>query len=147
MIERTLEEIACRILPEAAFVLATPESRTPEWPAEVIEVELGFDGPAAGKLWLRATPRFGAEVAANQMALEPDDPEAAAQAAAALAELLNIIAGALVAETFGTARVVRLGLPRARVGPPTAPPAAPVRLRGDEEHPIELAVELFGASP
>lgn len=138
-----LEAVARRVLEEAAFVLATPTARQPEWPAEVVEVELAFDGPATGVLRLRSTPRFGAEVAANLMGLESGDAEADRHAEGALAELLNIIAGALLADVYGTGRVVRIGIPAVRAGPPGGSLGAEViGLRGDDVHPIELAAEL-----
>lgn len=144
---RQLEATARRVFEEAAFVLVSPARRELEWTAPAVEVELAYRGPACGRLRLAATEAFGAEVAANLMGLAPDDPEALAQATAALGELLNIVAGALLAETFGTGQVFDLGLPEPTSGPPGRDGATTVFLLGDDIHPIVLsALEAPGVT-
>ena len=142
---RTVNEVlaatARDVLEEAAFVFATPARREIEWPASVVEVELDFAGPVTGRLWLRCTPDLGALVAANLMGIEPSEPEAAAQAETAAGELLNIVAGALLARIHGTREVFHLGLPRVRHVPSGGPAPAPaVGLVADDLHPLELAI-------
>lgn len=135
-----LAATAREILEEAAFVFATPARRECAWPAVVVEAELDFASPAPGRLWLRCPPELGALLAANLMGIDPDDEEAVAQGDAATGELLNIVAGSLLARVFGTRTIVHLGLPRVRRVPSGGPaPEGAVRLLADDLHPLELA--------
>ncbi len=135
---RHLAGTARRILEEAAFIFAAPARRKPEWTGPLAEAELAFEGPETGILCLRTTPDFGAVVAANLMGIETDEPEATAQALPALGELLNMIAGAALAEVFGTRETCRLGIPRVRLVEAEPGSADAVYLLCDDVHPLEL---------
>lgn len=130
------------ILESAAYFSSAPADTRDAWPGDAIEAALTFRGPASGMLRLRSTPAFAAELAANMLGLELGDPEAEAQARAALGELLNIVTGALVAQWFGVDHVCQLGIPQ--VGPVGATVrAATVGLTLSVEDAHRLDVDLF----
>lgn len=140
-----LLETTTSILEDAAFFFSQPMGAPLPWPVRVLEARLAFSGPTAGTVRIVTTAQFGAELAANLLGIEPTDPEAPAQAKAAVGELLNIICGALVAEWFGTAHICQLGIPEVRELDParrSAVAACAIALIADERHRVEVDVTL-----
>jgi hypothetical protein len=138
-----LNRVALRTLEEAAFIFADTAPRGHPWNGKTIEVRIQFRGPETGMLRVRTTPDFGRAVAANLLGLEPEDEEVEINGPKAVAELLNILAGTLLAEIFTTKVVCHLGIPE--LGPHAAltqsTPQAWVGLIADDVFPIEL--DLF----
>lgn len=139
-----VRETAIRILEEAAFVFAetAPEA---DGTALDLAVAIEFAGPGKGRIVLASTRDFAADLAANMLGTEPGDPAALADAEAALAELLNIFAGSLVCELFGSATVCHLGIPS--LVPAAELAAAPlcIALITDDERPLEFRLEPLEA--
>jgi len=107
-----LEGMSQSVLQDAAFVFVEPaEEPYPEWTDTVLEAAIDYCGPGEGELHLMASSGFARGLAANMLGLEPDDPEVESQGPDALAEMLNTICGAFVAEAFGTDVVCDLGIP------------------------------------
>lgn len=106
-----VEGIASRILEETAFVFVE-EGATATGGID-LAVAIDFVGPKQGRIVLASTRTLAAEVAANMLGLDPDEPDSVADtdAEGALAELLNIFAGSLVCELFGSQTVCHLGIP------------------------------------
>lgn len=133
-----VEETARRTLEEAAFVFA--DSADPEAGAPLADVAVAIDfaGPTRGRIVLASTKDLAVEVAANMLGGDPDDPEAAAAASAALAEILNIFAGTLVRELFGPSAVCHLGIPSPVPVEELASAELRIPLLTDTEQPLEF---------
>lgn len=138
-----LRDTTAEILEDAAFFVAAPASEADPLPDGALEASLDFHGQSAGTLRLRTTPAFGLELAANLLGIEADDPEAEAQAPAALGELVNIVTGALVAQWFGVEHICQLGIPRLGATAAAGAPALRLALLVDDAH--RLDVDLFVA--
>lgn len=135
-----IREVVIRTLEETAFVFAEP---APEAELEGgVATVIRFDGPASGRMVLASTAPFCVELAATLLGSEPDDPEAEANAGAALAELLNILAGALVHRMFGRTAVCDLGIPAPVAADEAAAAQAVVALVTDGGERLELRLEL-----
>jgi hypothetical protein len=133
------------MLEEAAFLFCEPMEEPMAWPDRLIEARISFSGPRRGVMRLRVTEAFGIELAANLLGIEPGDEDAGVQARAAVAEMLNIVCGALVAEWFGTGQVCQLGIPEiAEIasGAGAANPHCAVALIADERHRLEVEVTV-----
>jgi hypothetical protein len=74
-----------------AFISLTPAERGTRAPERAIIATIPLKG--VGCLHIAAASRLGAVIAANIMALEPDEPEALRCGPDALKEILNITAG------------------------------------------------------
>lgn len=122
-----LVEVTNQILDEAAFLCTELSPEPPAFPAEVLLATLPFDGPGKGEIELLVARPLAENLAETLLALDPGSPETAQNAEPALAELLNILAGALTAAWFGEAASCTLGLPTVTlVGPPKARVASPL---------------------
>lgn len=113
MIELTTEllhRVASQVLEDAAFLLTEIGDAEPP-PSEVRNATVAFSGPQRGLVRLSASEDLLRQLTADMLGVEPDDQNAAEQSGSALAELTNILAGALVAELFGTATFCKLGVP------------------------------------
>jgi hypothetical protein len=99
-----LAEALVEALETMAFISAEP---LPEGPAPCADtmppcrVRIGFVGPFCAALELDAPRPLGAILAANVLAVEPEDPEAAARAEDSLLELGNVVCGLLVRKVIG----------------------------------------------
>ncbi len=109
-----IAEVAGRVLEEAAFIFTEPMEEEEEWDDDVLMSVISFSGPKKGRIALASSFQFGTELAANLLGVEPDDEQAAEKAGGALSEILNMLAGSLVAEVFGTGVVVNLGIPETK---------------------------------
>ncbi|MCP4679418.1 MAG: chemotaxis protein CheX [Deltaproteobacteria bacterium] len=102
-------------LEEAAFIFATPAKEVLSWSKDkVLEARLSYTGEATGTLMMAATTDSIAEIAANMLGLEPDEPDVEMKQADALGEMLNIIGGVVVEAWFGSESEVQLDVPRLR---------------------------------
>jgi hypothetical protein len=112
---RVLEDVARRILEEAAFLFSDDATDSLCFEGPVIEALLEFLGPAQGTLHLRLAENLACEAAANLLGTEPDDPEAQAGASLAVGELLNMIGGHLMIAWLGATAQTSLGTPTLRL--------------------------------
>jgi CheY-specific phosphatase CheX len=145
----TLTEVSATVLEEAAFVFTEPASGTLSWSGDIVETKLTFSGDGNGTVMLAAPQSVGLELAANLLGLEPgEETHIERPAEAALAEILNMIAGPLTARLFGDTAVCRIGVPMAKTVPGSAHENwsrrgfCSVSLTTEENDPIELAVAL-----
>ncbi len=137
----TLREVSQNVLADCAFLLTQPSNEPATWPAApVLHAAIDFEGCSTGTLSITTTVELAETVACDMLGLEAGDPEAAAQAESALGELVNVVAGALVARLFGTASDYRLGLPKVECAHPHdyAGPSALVELEDLEGRPIRI---------
>ena len=96
-------EIFCDVLEKLAFMFADPLEKkdVPVDEEEYFEVLMGFFGQMQGDIVLAAPARICAEIAANVLGLDPEDPEAAAQGTDTLKELLNVTCGNVLTALAG----------------------------------------------
>ncbi|HUO07004.1 MAG TPA: hypothetical protein VM008_01625 [Phycisphaerae bacterium] len=124
-----------------AFISLIPaEPGTPP-PERAIVATIPLEG--VGRLHIAASSRLGALIAANIMALEPDDPEALRCGPDALKELLNVTAGGYCSTLEP---VPEMGLPHVELLADGAAWKAWVKERGAtvllaEEHLLAVAIE------
>lgn len=143
-----LARAAGQSLEEAAFVLTEPVEEPPEWDGPVDVVELGFTGPASGRLLMAAPRRFGCELASNLLGVDPEDAAVNGRGSEALAEMANIVGGVLMEALFGPDTLTRLGLPEVRrvEGPVADAMLSATRRRvsllADDEHRLDVAVAV-----
>lgn len=145
-----LGELTASALEECAFVMARPSPDSIPWPEEVVRATMGFDGPAPGRLGLTTSAECGAELAANMLGVDPDDPDVEASVEAALAELANILCGVLVERIFGREASCKLGLPQVAHGSIAESRrggGVSTTLVDDEGRAYFVALELSRAAP
>jgi CheY-specific phosphatase CheX len=111
----SLAQTACEVLEETAFIFASPSNDTPPSDNPLVVAQLTVTGEVRGSLILAVPPSVGAEIAANLLGVEPDDPLADSKAADAVGEILNIMAGALAAHCAIGSAGWRLGPPTTRI--------------------------------
>jgi hypothetical protein len=105
-----LVQVVAAIFEEAAFIFTEEASTPPAWDAdELLAVSLQFKGERVGHFGITTTMVFANELAANL--LGQDDAGDITAGRDALAELLNIAAGPLVAQLFGAASLTSIGVP------------------------------------
>jgi hypothetical protein len=95
---------------------------TPTWAdaslfpaADSLLVSMPFSGPVSGAVEMVASDTVGAELAANILAIAPNDPAAKGHARDTLKELLNVTCGLLLpklVESQSTNRPFKIALPR-----------------------------------
>jgi CheY-specific phosphatase CheX len=138
----TLSEVAAQVLEDVAFVFTEPAQAASPWSGGAIEATLAFSGPEQGALFVRASPGLAALFAANMLGIEIDDPEVTERAKDAVGEMLNVVAGSLVARVFGTSALVHLGVPQVRASTEPDPTLSPfsVALMTDEGERLELQI-------
>lgn len=106
-----LTQVLAHTLEEAAFVFAEPTDQPPPHEEPLIEARLKYHGEHEAELVLATSGRFAATIAANLLGEDEGGADVIGDDHDALGELLNMIAGALVAELFGPDSRCRLGLP------------------------------------
>ena len=121
-----LAQSLARTLEEAAFVFAESTDDPPPFEGDVIEARLAYSGGHTGELVLASPRDLAATLAANLLGEDEGGASVTGDDLDALGELLNMLAGALVAELFGPEAGCKLGLPH-------------VRSVSAEEHARELA--------
>ncbi len=139
-----LQAVLVEVLADAAFVLADPADPPPPLAAPAVGAAISFEADRRGRLRLLTGRGTATELAANMLALDPGDPDAAAHAGSAVSELLNVMAGVLVARLFGPDHPSTLGLPEPVAGPagPLVGPAL-AAVRTEAGDPILLQLELL----
>lgn len=114
--ESLLRDVTTQILEDAAFLLLDTAEGFAGWEEDVIDATIPFDGPSSGTVRLVTCRGLAAEIAANMLGIDGVDPDARANEVPALGELVNIVAGAMVAKLWGTRVACDLGLPEVAVG-------------------------------
>ncbi|MDD5674716.1 MAG: chemotaxis protein CheX [Chitinivibrionales bacterium] len=115
---RIMEQTALvisRIVGDAAFMFADElktEARPQpgQWRAQ--GVALDFNGEVSGRFRLWVGPSLALQFAANMLGLEADDALSEIKKQDALKEMLNIIVGNFLTESFGPAASFAMGLPQ-----------------------------------
>jgi hypothetical protein len=107
-----LSRVTRQVLEEAAFVFLEPADSPPPFKdGEIVSGRIALHGPAGdGELLLATSAEVSQMLAANLLGLDPGEAGAEHQAADALGEIVNIIAGALLEQLYGAAPCA-LGLP------------------------------------
>ncbi|MGC4115302.1 MAG: chemotaxis protein CheX [Myxococcales bacterium] len=109
-----LEKVTVDILERAAYVFADLPEDEPALLGAALVARLDFSGPQQGAVTLATTPSLAGDIAANMLGEEPGGAAATAGARDALAELLNVLSGALMVQLFGSREVCTLGMPQVR---------------------------------
>jgi CheY-specific phosphatase CheX len=110
----TLAEVFCEIVEQMAFMFVEPieaEEEAAPAPLKSVLAHLKFDGEFSGKLSLAVPVDMCAELAANMLGEEADDPDAISKGTDALKELLNVLCGNLLTAFAGEEPVFDLGVP------------------------------------
>jgi CheY-specific phosphatase CheX len=144
-----LAVLAASTFADTAFLLTEPADEHNAWSDDWLCAVIPFDGEVAGRLVLAAPTSLAVQVAADMLCLDPGDAEAMAHAGSAVAELANVLAGALVAELFGSSGKWQLGLPRITLLEPAVAPgeqANRVTLLNELGWPIRVEVVLANAA-
>jgi hypothetical protein len=142
-----LREASISVLEEAAFVMPLATQPRP-FRGEVLQARLRFKGPMTGTLVMATTPSAAARVAGNILGVETVERDAVPDA---VGELLNMLAGCVIAEWFGAAETCELGVPDTRVvGVPEHEATLGkanlrVTLMTEEDERIDVAALIEGA--
>jgi CheY-specific phosphatase CheX len=118
--ESLLNEVVVQVLEECAFLSTEPSPGAVGWQGDVPCITVDFSGPQKGHLELHADKDLAMTIAADMLGVDASDPDARRLADGALAELANVVTGALVARLFGTGCLVELGIPSIAHRPPAA---------------------------
>lgn len=94
-----LADVSIRVLEEAAFVFAEPANGPIEFVGEVIAAHMNIRGDRVGSIGLRLPRELASRTAASLLCGPPEEAEEAA--APMVGELLNVLAGAVVAAEWG----------------------------------------------
>ncbi|HWA74144.1 MAG TPA: chemotaxis protein CheX [Polyangiaceae bacterium] len=144
MIESTkdlLHRVASQVLEDAAFLLTEVGDGTP-LPGQRRNATVAFAGPQRGAVRLSTSDELLRQLTADMLGVEADDENAREQSGSALAELTNILAGALVAELFGTATLCQLGVPELSGAPDSTSNEAHCAITRVDMEGRPIAVEL-----
>ncbi len=110
----TLGEVFGEIVEQMAFMFVEAIEEGDEAvpaPSECLIAHLKFGGEFSGKLSIAVPTEMCAELAANMLGEEADDPDAIAKGTDALKELLNVLCGNLLTAFAGEDPVFDLGVP------------------------------------
>ena len=142
--EELLNEVVVQVLEECAFLSTEPSPDTVVWPDDAACITVAFSGPQKGQVELHADKNLAMTIAADMLGVDASDPEASRLADGALAELANVVTGALVAKLFGTDCLVELGIPVVAHRPPglRAESWCALSLVDLEGRPIDVGVNL-----
>jgi len=139
-----VQQVVAQVLEECAF-LCTEQSAAPvTWPAQITRATLQFSGPRSGRIELSATRELTLAIAADMLGVDLEDPDVGKLADGALAELTNVVTGALMAKLFGTECLCELGMPVVEHGAPSERLLATTELTlvDMEGRPIDVRVSL-----
>ncbi len=107
--DETVATVTARVLADGAFIFAEPAEAADEF--DGVEVTVSFHGRVAGgRMSVRAPAELGEEIYANLVG-DAEGASAENRAVIALQELTNMVAGATLAEVFGTGESFDLGIP------------------------------------
>jgi len=145
-----LERVVSEVLGQVAFIFVEALDEAPKWiDDELVETRLSFTGDVRGDLLLTCGQALGTEFAANLLGLDSgEDPEIEAESRDALGEILNIIAGPLLATWQGERAVCNIGPPVGTAATPgthcvhVAEATCTLAFRTEEGMLFEMAVFL-----
>lgn len=142
-----VQQVVAQVLEECAFLCTTHSAAPVSWPAQIARATLQFAGPRAGRIEISAGHELTMAIAADMLGVDLEDPDVGELADGALAELTNVVAGALVANLFGTECLCELGIPIVVHGAPTERLLATTELTlvDSEGRPIDVRVSLMPA--
>jgi CheY-specific phosphatase CheX len=104
--------VATEVLAKQAFLFAAEGKLADgQAPDGSLHAAIVFSGPTRGTMELAAPMDLCAELAGNLLGLEPGHPDAAANAADALKELLNVACSHYLSAAHGSGPVFRLSVP------------------------------------
>jgi len=110
----TIAAIFSEVLANLAFMF-TEEDLPPSPEGDPwMETTIGYRGPACGSLSFLCTRGFARVLAANLLAIDPEDRDADAKAPDAAKEFMNIVCGQLVTTLHGPEQVFDISIPRNR---------------------------------
>ena len=114
------------------------------WPAQITRATLQFSGLRSGRLEVSASRELTLAITADMLGVDLQDPDVGKLADGALAELTNVVAGALVAKLFGTECLCELGIPVVEHAAPTERLLATTELTlvDMEGRPIDVRISL-----
>jgi len=112
--KQILGKVVAEVLEEASFIFTEPAEEIEPFKENVILAIMGFKGPENGKLVLAMGYSYANEMAANLLGVELDDPDLEKKATGAVAEMLNMIIGVLMARVFGTEVIVNFTVPNVK---------------------------------
>jgi CheY-specific phosphatase CheX len=142
--EDLLTQVVVQVLEECAFLSTEPSPATVVWAEDAACITVDFSGPQRGRVELHADEELAMTIAADMLGVDASDPDAGRLAEGALAELANIVTGALVARLFGTDCLVELGIPIVahRAPGPRTDSWCALTLVDIEGRPIDVGVNL-----
>ncbi|MER2559642.1 MAG: chemotaxis protein CheX [Myxococcaceae bacterium] len=120
-----LAEVTRSVLGDAAFLFCDDADDAGRLDGRFAEATIEFDAPSPGRLALRLPWPLAVEAAANLLGCEREDPDADANALAAVGELLNMISGPALEAWFGASAKWALGVPATRGYDGALPTQAP----------------------
>ena len=141
---RELTAAAIAVLTRAAFVMPKP-ARATALRGEVLQVRLDFTAPISGQLLLASTAEVSGRVVSQFTGTDTTDR---ASIADGLGEILNMIAGKVMAAWFGPTQVCTLGFATSQVVAAREYEASlqtasiAVRLATEEDDGIDVAARL-----
>ena len=102
------------VLEKFAFMFAdaTEIDDLPDPEDDIMQVGMSFSGTFRGELVLALPTGMGAEIAANVLGVDAQDPKACAGAPDAAKELLNVVCGRVLTEIAGETPVFDLSVPQ-----------------------------------
>lgn len=108
-----LKRVYCDVIEKMAFMFGdvAQAGELPESPPPAILAHISFDGLIEGTLALAVPKAMGAELAANALGVDRDDPAASEKAEDSVKELLNVVCGNLLTEIAGEDPVFDLSIP------------------------------------
>ena len=117
-----LKTLVASVLEDLASLLADEQPAQTSVDTRWLEAEVTYEGTARGVLRCWCTHGLAEKLAANLLAVEPDEDAARAGAGDALREFLNVLCGQLVTSWHGPRGIYNLSIPTVR--PCTEAPAA-----------------------
>jgi len=111
-IVKIARRVICDILEGAAFVFTDElydEIPLESWAAQGVKIE--FEGSTNGEIHMWAPPEFLSICAANMLGIEETDGAALKGRVDAGKEILNMVAGLFITESYGDETVFHLSIP------------------------------------
>lgn len=141
----SLSRVAAQVFEDAAYIFTEPAEPAEGAQSPTTTAGIDFHGAVSGRIVIAAEPEFCADLAANMLGTETDDPEAGGKAKSALGEIANIIAGVWVADVFGADTLCTVGIPLVEDTPSDGLPASTencrrLALSDDQGRNVELAL-------
>ena len=108
-----LKSVYCDVIEKMAFMFGEPAEaeEMPQSAPRAVLAHISFKGPLEGTLALAVPEAMGAELAANALGIDQDDPAASEKAEDSVKELLNVVCGNLLTEIAGEDPVFDLSIP------------------------------------